>query len=467
MASSIVSSIINQMRQYIKNLYPSMSTSEGTILNDVVISAPAQQIGNQYDQLAIVQNDQAVNTASDTGLNKMASNFTLLSKSATPSQGQIIFYSNTPPSNDITINTGTLVSTLSSTAAPGTFFTTLQTATMYANLASTYFNPATNKYELSILATASSPGSAGNVAAGTIIALITPISGINGCYNPNDMVGGTDLESPDALRTRIITKNQGINLDSANGLLSLILAQTGVQDATVVGHGQTQRDSWGAVDIYVQGVNSRSYSDVFPTFSNNLTLTKQPVLLNGIISVLSSNSGSISDSYYTLIKDSGSYGGSVEGLDYVALSGSVNMSYGSIYVNYNYNGLIEDLQNLFIMSSNSLLNNSILVRQAIEILIDVTVQIKVITGFDPVVVIANVENAISIFLSQLGIGQQIKQTDLVSQILTIPGVYDIDLPFTVFQSDDGKILPDSFNNLDIPFNAYPVGNTIIAINVVS
>lgn len=454
------------MKQYIKSLYPSLFTGEGGIVNDVVISAPSQQFGNLYDSLSITQNDQAVNLASDTGLNKLASNYSLTQKSAVSSQGVETFFSNTPITNDITIPAGTLISTLSTSASPGTFFVTIQTATMYASLSSTYFNPVTNKYEILVPVQASNPGSSGNVSSNTIIALISPISGINGCYNPYDMSGGMDSESPDALRNRIITKNSGINLDNANGLLSLVLSQSNVQNALVVGHGQTQRNGWGAVDIYVQGENSRSYSDAFPVFSNTLTLTKQPVLLNGIIAVISSNSGSISSSLYSLTKDTGSYGGSTEGLDKLILSGSVDASYGSIYISYNYNGLIEDLQNLFNMSNYSLLNSDVLVRQAIQILIDVTVKIRVVSGFDPVVVTADVENVISQFLSQLGIGQTIKQTDIISQILLVPGVSDIDLPFTVFQSDDGTILPDSFNNLEIPFNSYPVGNTITAINVV-
>lgn len=466
MANSLVNSIISSMKQYIKGLYPSLFTGEGGIVNDVVISAPAQQLGNMYDSLSVTQNDQAVNSASDTGLSKLASNYSITQKSAVASQGLETFFSNTPITNDINIPAGTLISTSAISASPGTFFITTQAATMYANLSSTYFNPVTNKYEILVPVQASNPGSSGNVSANTIIALVSPISGINGCYNPYDMQGGTDSESPDALRNRIITKNSGINLDNENGLLSLILSQTNVQNALVIGHGQTQRNGWGAVDIYVQGENSRSYSDVFPIFSNSLILTKQPVMLNGIIAVTSSNSGSISSSLYSLTKDTGSYGGSTEGLDKLILSGSVNASYGSIYISYNYNGLIEDLQNLFNMSSYSLLNSDILVRQAIQILIDVTVEIRVISGFDPVVVTADVENVISQFLSQLGIGQTIKQTDIISQILLVPGVSDIDLPFTVFQSDDGTILPDSFNNLEIPFNSYPVGNTITAINVV-
>ena len=466
MANSLVSSIIASMRQYIKNLYPSLFTGEGGILNDVVISAPSQQIGNLYDQLTIVQNDQAVETASDTGLNSLSSNFSITAKPAVSSQGIETFFSNNPLTNNITIPAGTLVSTIATTASPGTFFITVQTVTMYASLSSTYFNPVTNKYEIQTLIQASNPGSAGNVAANTIIALVNPISGINGCYNPYDMSGGVDTESPDSLRSRIITKSSGINLDSVNGLLSLIEAQTGVQNALVVGHGQTQRKGWGAVDIYVQGETSRPYSEVFSIFSNSLTLIKQPVLLNGITSVLSSNSGSIGSNFYSLSKDSGSYGGSIEGRDQLILSESINSSYGSIYVSYNYNGLIEDLQNLFTMSNYSLLNSDILVRQAVQILIDVTLNIKILSGFDPTVVIADVESVISQFLSQLGIGQTIKQTDIVSQVLLVPGISDIELPFTTFQSDDGTILPDSFNNLEIPYNSYPVANIITAINVV-
>jgi uncharacterized phage protein gp47/JayE len=82
--------------------------------------------------------------------------------------------------------------------------------------------------------TAVSAGSDGNVGANAIIVQETPIDGITIVTNPAATVGGTDVESDDAFRQRILGEYQGHGAGNRADYISWLLAINGVERAACI-----------------------------------------------------------------------------------------------------------------------------------------------------------------------------------------------------------------------------------------
>jgi uncharacterized phage protein gp47/JayE len=462
------SDIINAMKAFIKSVKPTLDTSEGTIINDIVINAPSQEISKIYTELDITSQSQSLLNAPDSALDGLGSNLGLIRKSARQARGYVRFFSFTAPVSDITIAAGTVVSTVPTSNNLSQRFLTTTTATMYSSLATIYLNPSTNVYEIEIPVVAVNAGLDGIVGAQTITSLITPIAGIGGCYNPDPTTGGSDEEDIEVFRSRIATKWKGSSIGTVAGLLSDVLSYSDdIIDATVIGHADVERTDAGAVDVYIKGVRDTSYQEVFTTFDNaydELILNKQPVIDTSPISIILSETGVISSSNYTLTKDTGVYKGSVRGQDKIVWNVSIPSSSGSLTMNYSYNSLVEDLQTYLERSDKLIQNVDVLVKWANEIAIDVTTTIKILVGYDQATVITNIQNEIALFFNTLNIGQEVQQADVARIILNVTGVDDLLLPFSVFRSSDLTITPDAFNNLVIPSDSYAIAGTL-TINV--
>jgi uncharacterized phage protein gp47/JayE len=455
--------IVNSMIAFITNANPTIDTSEGTPVNDIVISAPAAEMANLYQTSENVSLAQSPLTANDDDLVKRAYDLNLVQKQARSARGSITFFSRTLPVSDVLIPVGSAVSTSAALTTASLSFITTRAVTMYAVLGANYLNPNTGVYEISTDIQAVTAGTAGNAGANTINTVTNPLSGIDGCYNASTVEDGEDVESSASLAARISTRISGNVLGTEDGILEVVLAQEGVDAATVIAHGQTGRDAFGAIDVYVKGTTTRFQQDTFnyglsPT--PNLLLTRQPVLLSGVTAVLSSVSGSVSTTQWSLVKDTGTYGGSILALDSVNWTAPFYDSNDTLTVQYSYNGLVEDLQNLFTQTNVDPLNTSLLIKWAIQTPINITANISIAPGFDSTSVINQAQIDINTYLGTLSIGDPIIQSDIAGIIINEPGVTDVQLPFATFQSADNSIFPDSIGNLILPSYAYPSGGTI-------
>lgn len=456
--------IVNSIKSYIKNINPYIDTSEGTILNDILINAPSQEIAKLYNEIDITSKSQVLSTASDSALDGLGENLGLVRKSARQAKGHITFFTFNTPTIDITIPAGTVVSTVPTSNNVSQRFITLSTVTLYKALSSFYLNTSTNAYEISVPIVAVNPGSDGNVGAQSITSFITPITGIDGLYNKEPTNGGSDIEDVEVWRARISKKWKGNNIGTINGLLSEVLSfSDDIVDAIVVGGNDVVRKDAGAVDVYIKGVRTTNYQEIFTMYDfyyGDLVFTKQPIISTAPISLILSNSGIINSSDYNIVKDTNEYGGSVRGQDKIIWKISPPSSSGSITANYSYNSLVSDLQNYLWRDDKIVQNVDVLVKWATEILINITITIKVFPGYDENIVISNIQTEIVAYLDSLNIGQELQQADVARIILNISGVDDLVLPFNIFESDDGTITPNAFGNLEIPFNKYVVANII-------
>jgi uncharacterized phage protein gp47/JayE len=469
MAKKTFSNIVNSMISYIKGVKPTLDTSEGTILNDVVINAPSQELAKLYNELDLTSQSQNIFTAPAAALEGLGSNLGLVRRSARQAKGYVKFFSFTLPTFDINIAAGTVVSTVPTSSNTSQRFITTTSVTMYKVLASTYLNSDLNVYEIEVPIVAVNAGVDGVVGAQTITSLITPVTGVSGCYNENPTTGGADEEDSESFRNRIAIKWKGSSIGTINGLLSdVLIFSDDIIDAKVVGHEDVGREDAGAIDVYIKGIRNTSNQEVFTTYDlvyDDITLSKQPVISSSPISLILSNSGAINSADYELLTVDNEYKGSVRAVDKISWITPPPASSGSLIVTYSYNSLVSDLQSYLWREDKLIQNTDVLVKWATEIPVDLTITIKVLPGYDQNTVISNIQQAIALFFSELNIGEEVQQADIAREILNVNGVDDLFLPFNTFKSHDNTIIPDSFNNLVIPFNSYIVAN-IITINVV-
>lgn len=462
--------IVEAFRAFIKSKDSSIDTSEGTSTRDIVIDAPAREFDILYEQLESISEDQSTLTASDGGLDNQAANVGLLRKTARKARGAVSFFRRSAVVSDITIPAGTQVSTTTSNVSTSTIkFLTTKEVTMYANLSGSYLNSSTGNYEITVDIEASEGGTDGNVGAETVTTIVSTLLGIDGVSNTNATSGGQDQETNTSLASRISARYTGNTIGTVDGIKSVVLSQDGVTAVSVTGNGDTSRDEFGAVDVFIKGTASREKKDSFNTVAatfEDLLLTKQPVLTGGVSTVFSSGSGSLGSSLWSLSKDTGVYAGSIFAKDKIQWSGSIGSGYGTIVATYNYNGLVEDLQALFTKTNKDVVNTDIVVRQATELAIDLECSIKVTAGYDSVTVIAQIKTDLAQFFDALDIGEDVQQGDVAKVILDVSGVDDVQLPFTTFRSSDSTVLKDSFGTLNMPANTYPTNGTITINTVV-
>jgi len=224
---------------------------------------------------------------------------------------------------------------------------------------------------------ATTAGAAGNI--GKFSLSRTTITGVSNVTNINPFTGGTDQENDASFRNRILASFSGSSVGTALGYLNVALGTTGVTDAAVIEPGNplmtrdgtvvsiatdgtrtiTSEGSGGKVDVVILGSNLVQNTDSFifidKSNNNDPTNSKNDFILgqiaadankttnrrriddikngqlpiqpaNAILSVTGSISGSnfqskSIDGYgrtsgnYTLIKDTGIFGGSPFGFD--------------------------------------------------------------------------------------------------------------------------------------------------------
>ena len=377
--------IVTSMIDYLRLVQNNLDTKPGTVARDLFVDSPSQEIAEVYTQLRNVAHLSSMFSASGKDLDNLAANFGVTRNPGQAAIGVATFTASTL-SSDVLIPAGSVV-----VSNNGISFTIVTNVVMKSTSANVYKATATrlnsqlilagitDTYAVQVNVEALTLGSNGNIGQYALVS--QNISGITNVTNLASFSGGTDPESDDAFRTRILGVFAGSNTGTALGYENTVNAVAGVENSTVVGPGDPlmTRDgtvtsnnngvltimsagSGGDVDIYILGSDLIAQTDSFiyvdqsgtndPTNpANNFvlgqqgqstalniqqrrineiasgTLPYQPV--ENIISVSGSSSGpnfvqqykddvGISHGNFVLVKDSGSYGGSSFGLDSLA-----------------------------------------------------------------------------------------------------------------------------------------------------
>jgi hypothetical protein len=314
------------------------------------------------------------------------------------------------------------------------------------------------------------PGSGGRVAANRITVLQRPIAGFTSVTNLSGTLGGSDHEDNQSLVERIQISRLGIDISTPYGVKAFTRQNfIDVLDIIMV-YGndpllvRAPVDA-GAVDAYIKGsVLSGNVSESYPFTGADYTFLVQPV--SGVVSVTSGMVVYVPGIDYDLVKDTGIYAGSVRAVDVLHfINTGVNPAIGDIVtVVYQYDALIRDsLQATFDQEINEVLGRDLLFKEAIDIPIRITADLRVLSGFTPSVVQANVRTAILGFIAALKLGDDVQRFDVSAAVIS--GVQGVDnLVFTLFDYVGGA---GGVADLTIDKNEYAsLVTTDLVVNIV-
>lgn len=375
--------IILSLIDFFKLAQPDLDTKPGTVARDLFIDAPASVLSILYNELSAVSSQQSLRLVIGSDLDKLGKNFGLSRKQATSATGvALLTFSSINAPININRNDRVIANNGFSYSVTAGVAVNPSSSNFYRSVASKYRDQLdiagiSDEYAVEVTVLSTTPGIAGNI--GTYSLSRTAIAGVSNVTNVVAFSGGTDQESDNSFRNRILSSFSGSSVGTALGYLNVALSTTGVNDAFVVEPGDSlmTRDgtqvkvatdgtrtivsegSGGKVDVVILGSNLIENKDTFiytdKSNNNDPTNTKNDIVLgqivgdenktvnrkridnikNGVLPIQPVNeilevTGSISgnnflpktvDSYgrvsgnYELVKDTGVYGGSPWGFD--------------------------------------------------------------------------------------------------------------------------------------------------------
>jgi hypothetical protein len=305
-----VNEIILSLIDFYRVAQPDLDTKPGTIARDLFVDGPSSQLSLLYDELSSVSSQQSMRLVIGTDLDKLAKNFGVIRKQATPSTG-IALLTFSAINSTININKGDVV-----VASNGFSFTisngisvSSSSTNFYRSVASKFrdqldFAGISDEYAVEVTVSASTAGSAGNIGSYSLSR--TNIPGVSNITNINPFKGGNDQENDSTFRTRVLSSFSGSSVGTSLGYLNVALGTTGVSDAQVIEPGDVlmirdgtvvsvaadgartiiSEGSGGKVDVVVLGSNLVENTDSFiyrdKSNNNDPSSSKNDVVLGQI-----------------------------------------------------------------------------------------------------------------------------------------------------------------------------------------
>lgn len=207
---------------------------------DIRMKVLAGEIYNNEVQLEFIKRQIFASTATGEYLDYHAADRGIERKSAEKATGEVRFWINEEAAQPITIPEGTIVSTEG--ARPVRFVTNSEAVLEIGNA-------------VTVSCTAQEGGISGNVGAHTINTIVTNVVGIDGVMNIWPFKGGSDTESDDSLRRRVLETYKSVS-NGTNKAYYEKLAKSveGVYSVNVVPRGS----GVGTVDVYIACQNAEA-----------------------------------------------------------------------------------------------------------------------------------------------------------------------------------------------------------------
>lgn len=274
-----------------------LDDSNGDGISDPVSDSPYKQLLEVAFFFTSDTADTDVQNMIDFAFDKLAFNFGTFRIAATQAQTILTFYTETPITADVTVNSGAIISTVPTANEAAITFSTLTSGTMTVAGLQGFFNASTQRYELKIPAQAVAAGSAGNVSSDTLIS--SSVSGLQ-VTNTATAFGGQDSESNSSLADRAELAIVGVDIGTFYGYKKNVAGIPTVEDEKIVDAGDylMQRDYdevrhkhiYGKVDIYIDGGLPIQYQDsfgfLFALINNDTNFNRNILPFNGSTNVL-------------------------------------------------------------------------------------------------------------------------------------------------------------------------------------
>ena len=346
----------------------------------------------------------------------------------------LVFHRVSAPNTDIRVQRGFPVATLAdeSSGAAATFVT-FEERTMFAASASSYFNPVTTRFELSVPAVASVPGSGARAGPNRINRPLRPLAGFDNVTNPAAAVGGRDIETNEEIIQRYLIAIRGRELSTSTGVLRYTAANfPDVIDALSVKGDDPllvrAGDDAGAVDTYIIGDQVVQISEnlLFVAASELIAISIPPLI--EVLSVVDITSGTTyeEDVDYEVVFDDSGNGRSTratEGIRFLPTAAQALPDGGDLVtISYTYNVLIRRLQASTTLDDVEVHGRDLLYRSGLEVAMAHTANMRVLAGFNTTTVQNLVRIAVLNFFDNLKLGADVEESDIQGVVRAITGV---------------------------------------------
>ena len=363
-------------------------------------------------------------------LDKIIFNESLVRWNGSSSIAILTFARAQAPTVDITVPINFPLATITDPkTGRSVLFRTIETQTMFAASASTYYNSTTAKYELDVTVASVLTGTDTAVGAYTIKVMRRALPGFDSCYNKLATSSGRALETNQEVADRYMLHIKGAQLGSPDGNSAYALDNfSAVEDVYVV-YGQNtyltrEEDDAGAVDIWILGSTplTRTYTIAYPRVETLMVLDRQPLI--SVTSVVSGATTFVEGTDYEIVSDTGAYARSSSGQDGIRFlaGGAVPAAIGdAVVIAYQYNSLIDLLNSYFTQSYYYALGMNRLYRWAYQMDLEVLGDLKIASG-NPETIRSTVNNALYAYINDLKLGAAVEEFDLDREIAKITGV---------------------------------------------
>lgn len=226
----------DEILENMKSKYLELSGNEVPEYSDIDIRMKvlAGELYKEVVNLEFIKNQMFVYSATGEYLDKHGADRGLTRKSAVKAKGKVKFFLAAALEVDLVIPKGTVVSTSGSTPYQ---YTTNNDGTISAGDTTVVLN-----------CTAVEGGADSNAVIGAVNVLVTAVPGVETVKNKTAFTGGTDTESDESFRQRIIESYNSISNGTNKAYYkSLALSVEGVTEAVVV----PKVSGAGSVDVYI------------------------------------------------------------------------------------------------------------------------------------------------------------------------------------------------------------------------
>lgn len=374
---------------------------------------------------------------------------------AAPAVGQVQFSRSTAATSNITIAVGTKVRTGDGDVFTTTTVGTIATGQTLSNLVS---------------ATADVPGSAGNVAAATIVRFVNKPTNVDEVTNPSPFQFGRDRESDDSFRQRIRDFIAGLARCTPRAIEVALLGQQDETTGATILFSSVVEDpvNRGDVTVFIDD-GTGAAAQTLTVLNENVTegligpppdsavggeerlfLDNRPINIDAGLTLTSSIRGALTQDAQYVVNPA---------------TGQINFTPAlvageQIFATYEYfTGLVALAQKIVDGDASDRENfpglraAGVLVRVLTPqvLLQNVVAILAVDENFEDSVVQANVAAAVQDYINTLDIGNDVVRNQLIRFIMAVPGVLNVDLqqPATDITILDDQLARTTASNITI------------------
>ena len=354
------------------------------------------------------------------------------------------FYTTTPPTENLVVPSGASIQN-----AQGVQFVVTTSSILLASDIAAYYDPALLAYSIAVPVEAKVAGPASNVPVDTLVYPVGSLpNGFDGVTNKYAIENGHNLETDAEFVDRIQTTQAGTNLQTANGMKSLILNQTNIRSVFIADASSPYQirnsGKGGVVDIYTIDNLPTLQVDSWSTAASDQYFMHQPVI--DVVSVIGVYGTELEHDFvpgdYTFVQDANPLTQrSVRSLDKI-IWGTVRPT-GPYKVTYAYNQALETIQNLVTADQYRPLmgdiSTAVLAREGLESLIEISYQVVVYGSYARNEVTRQAVSNVMAYVNALGFGASLAQSDIINVIENTPGIQSVSVTPLKFNKVGGPV----------------------------